>query len=183
MYAKISNDFINTALDYTKFNSNIAVDTYYSNARKGGSQFLLIKDLEYFWSVHLKDIFTIRPFVRYAIFTGAGLVTPHIDGANDAVALNFYLKVGNDATVFYKKNDPNLQPYPNTNSYDVKQLTEIGRFYANQFDTYLIDVKTIHGIEKSNDEDRIMISYRWRRHTFDEIYDSLATDKIRLSGV
>jgi len=178
MFAKINNDFLDKTIDYFQFDSKIAVDTYYSEARKGGSQFLLIKNPEYYWSTHLKDIFAIKPIVRYAIFTGEGLVTPHVDGRNDSVALNFYLQVGNDATIFYDKTHAEVKPYPNTNAYRVNELREVGRFYANKFDTYLMDVQKIHGIDKSGSEDRILISYRWRGYSFEQIYNSINTDKI-----
>lgn len=173
MFTKISNDFLDLSIDYSQFNSEIKLDHYYSSARKGGSTFFSLKNIDYFWSIHLKNIFTIKPNVYYAVFTGSGLVTPHTDGGNDTVALNFYLIDHNDSTIFYEKKNKNVNPYPNTRSYDVKQLHEVGRFSAKKYDTYLMDVQTIHGILKSNNSDRIFISYRWKGFTYDQIFNSL----------
>lgn len=177
MFAKISNDFLDHTRDYMQFNSNIVLDSYYSTERKGGSSFIRLKEIETFWSYHVKDIFSIRPVVTLGVFTGSGLITPHVDGKNDSVSLNFYLEPNEDETVFYEKKDKDVKPYPNTNSYDVKQLYEIGRFKANKFDTYLLDVQKIHGIQKSDNKDRIFISYRWKFFSFDRIFKSLNTKK------
>lgn len=177
MFARISNDFLDKSVDYTQFNSNIILDRYYNKERGGGSQFNAIINIAKFWNSHLKNIFTIKPVVSYAIFSGEGLVSPHTDGGNDSVALNFYIKVNNDATVFYEKKNSNVAPYPGTRGYDVANLNEIARFYAKPFDTYLVDVQVIHGIEKSTPDDRIFISYRWKNHSFEKIYNSLNVEK------
>ena len=173
MYCKIDNSFLNLNFDYTYFNSDIKVAHYYSNERKGGSTFYMMKDLKKFWSLHYKDIFTIKPNVRYAIFTSQNLVTPHTDGGNDSVALNFYLNTNADATIFYEKKHDDVKPYPKTKSYDVTQLNEIGRFVAYNCSTYLMDVQTIHGIDKKTNEDRVLISYRWKNYSFNQILNSL----------
>lgn len=174
MFTKISNDFLNINIDYHQFNSNVIAGQYYSEIRKGGSKFFLINNLDYFWSIHLKNIFTIKPStVFYAVLTGSGLVTPHIDGSNESVALNFYLVDNNDSTIFYEKNNDEVRPYPNTQSYDVNKLKEVNRFYAKKYDTYLMDVTKIHGIQKLTNDDRIFISYRWKHFSFNEIYNSL----------
>jgi hypothetical protein len=178
MFAKISNDFLNKTVDYTEFNSNIATDSYYNETRKGGSKFLLLKNLTKFWDLHLYNIFTIKPTVRYAIFSGSGLVSPHVDGGNDSVSLNFYLQTNSDdATIFYKKNNDFVKPYPKTNAYNIDDLTEVSRFYANKYDAYLLDVQQIHGIQKVDSQDRIFIAYRWKKHTFEEVYNSLNIEK------
>lgn len=173
MYCKIDNSFLDLNFDYTYFNSMVRTSHYYSNKRKGGSTFYLIKDSTKFWSLHIKDIFSIKPNVRYAVFTGENLVTPHTDGGNDSVALNFYLNATADATIFYEKKYEDVKPYPNTKGYDVTQLNEIGRFVAHNFDTYLMDVQTIHGIDKKTSEDRVFISYRWQNYSFNQIVNSL----------
>lgn len=174
MYAKISNKFIDCTQNFFQFNSGIVVDKYYSEIRKGGSAFMLIKDHEKFWS-YTQNIFSIKPSVRFAIFTGQGLITPHTDGGNDSVALNFYLQTNSqDSTIFYEKKDESINPYPKTNSYNVNDLVEVSSFKAEKFDTYLVNVQKIHGIQKSNSEDRVMISFRWRSpYTFNQILNSL----------
>jgi len=177
MFAKISNSFLDLSLDYRQFKSNIVMDQYYSSARKGGSAFYRITHYLKFKQSHLKDIFTIQPNIFYAEFTGSGLVTPHTDGGNDSVALNFYLTAPGDATIFYEKKNDSIQPYPNTRSYNVADLTETSRFYASPFDTYLMDVSSIHGIQKSGSEPRNMISYRWKNYSFEEIFNSLNIEK------
>ena len=178
MFAKISSDFLDHSVDYHQFKSKFVLDRYYSKERDAGSAFYKITYFLKFQQAHLKDIFTILPAPSYAEFTGGGLVTPHIDGGNDSVALNFYLSAPGDATIFYEKNHPDVMPYPGTRSYNVKDLHEIARFNAQPFDAYLLDVTKIHGIQKSGNEPRNMISYRWKKHTFEEIYNSLNTEKI-----
>lgn len=178
MFAKISNEFIDLKQDYHQFNSGIVIDKYYSEIRKGGSAFMLINEQKKFWGF-IKNIFLIKPIVRFAIFTGSGLVTPHLDGGS-SVSLNFYLQTNNnDSTIFYDKINNNVLPYPNTKSYDINELSEITRFKAEKFDTYLMDVQTIHGIEKNSEEDRIIICFRWGfPYTFEQIYNSLQIDKV-----
>ncbi len=178
MFAKISSDFLDHSIDYHKFKSNFVLDKYYSKERNAGSAFYKITYFLKFQEAQIKNIFTIPPTPSYAEFTGGGLVTPHTDGGNDTVALNFYLSAPGDATIFYEKIHPNVQPYPGTRSYNVNELQEITRFNANPFDAYLLDVTKIHGIQKSGDEPRNMISFRWKKYSFEEIYNSLTTEKI-----
>jgi hypothetical protein len=177
MFAKISNSFLDLSIDYHQFKSNVIMDQYYSSARKGGSVFYRITQYLKFKEVHLKDIFTIQPNVFYAKFTGGGLVTPHTDGGNHSVALNFYLTAPGDATIFYEKKNDSIQPYPDTQSYNIADLTETSRFYASPLDAYLMDVSKIHGIQKSGFEPRNMISYRWKNYSFEEIFNSLNIEK------
>jgi len=178
MFAKISNSFLDLNVNYHQFKSNIVTDQYYSESRKGGSAFYLINHPLKFKQSQLTDIFTIRPNIMYAEFTGSGLVTPHTDLGRDTVALNFYLSAPGDATIFYKKKNDSIQTYPNTTAYNVEDLLEVSRFYAFPHDVYLIDVTKIHGIQKSNFEPRNMITYRWSNYSFEEIFTSLNIEKI-----
>ena len=178
MFAKISNSFLDLNVDYHQFKSNMVMDQYYSETRKGGSAFYLLNHSLQFKQSQIKDIFTIRPNIMYAEFTGGGLVTPHTDGGRDTVALNFYLTAPGDATIFYEKKNDSVQTYPNTRAYNVDDLLEVSRFYALPYDVYLIDVTKIHGIQKSNSEPRNMITYRWRNYSFEEIFNSLNIEKI-----
>ena len=178
MFAKISNSFLDLNVDYHQFKSNIVTDQYYSETRKGGSAFYLLNHPLKFKQSQLKDIFTIRPNIMYAEFTGSGLVTPHTDLGRDTVALNFYLSAPGDATIFYEKKNDSIQTYPNTTAYKVDDLLEVSRFYAFTHDVYLIDVTKIHGIQKSNFEPRNMITYRWSNYSFEEIFTSLNIEKI-----
>ena len=184
MFAKILDTFLNPEIDYHQYKSNNVVDQYYSAARKGGSAFYSIQDYFKFKSTHIKNIFTILPTPYYAEFTGTGLVTPHIDGGKDTVALNYYLNVGGgDETVFYKKKNDSVLPYPNTNSYNVNDLDELGRFSAKPFEAWLLDVKKIHGIIKQDDQTRTMITFRWKHYSFEEIYNSLNVGKDSWSNI
>jgi hypothetical protein len=184
MFAKILDTFLNPEIDYHQYKSNNVVDQYYSAARKGGSAFYSIQDYFKFKSTHIKNIFTILPTPYYAEFTGTGLVTPHIDGGKDTVALNYYLNVGSgDETVFYKKKDDSVLPYPNTNSYNVNDLDELGRFSAKPFEAWLLDVNKIHGIIKQDDQTRTMITFRWKHYSFEEIYNSLNVGKDSWSNI
>lgn len=178
MFAKISNDFLDHSIDYYQFNSTVITGNHYSEKRKGNSTFYLMTEYIKFKELQLKDIFTIPPaVVRFVEFTGCGLVTPHTDLGGDTVALNFYLNIPRDPTIFYKKQHPDVAPYKNTRGYNVDELTEIGRFYAEPFDVYLLDVQTIHSIQKSNDTPRHLITYRWKNYGFEEIFNSLKTEK------
>jgi hypothetical protein len=178
MFAKILGTFLNPEVDYYQYKSNTVVDQYYSAARKGGSAFYSIQDYFKFKSTHLKNIFTILPIPYYAEFTGTGLVTPHTDGGKDTVALNYYLEVGDgDETIYYKKKNNSVVTYPNTNSYNVNDLDEVGRFSAKPFEAWLLDVTKIHGILKHNDQPRTMITFRWKNYSFEEIYNSLNVEK------
>ena len=178
MFDKISNIFLDLNVNYHQFKTNMIMDRYYSEARKGGSAFYLLNYSLKFKQSQLKNIFTIRPNIMYAEFTGNGLVTPHTDGGNDTVALNFYLDAPGDATIFYEKKNDSIQTYPNTRAYNVTDLLEVSRFYAFPLDVYLIDVTKIHGIQKSNSETRNMITYRWKNYSFEEIINSLNIEKI-----
>jgi hypothetical protein len=178
MFAKIIGLILNPTINYHQYKSNTILDQYYSNARKGGSTFYLIKDYFKFRSTLIKNVFTILPMPYYSEITGSGLVTPHIDGGRDTVSLNYYLDVeSGDETIYYKKKNDNVLPYPNTNSYNINDLDEVGRFSAKPLETWLMDVTKIHGILKLNDIPRTMITFRWKTYSFEEIYNSLNVEK------
>ena len=177
MFSKISNSFLNVSADWYQFKSDVIIAHYYSKARKGGSTFYSIKNPEVFKKQILKNIFKIPPTnCFFAEFTGSNLVTPHIDGGGDKVALNLYLDaVTGDETICY---EPAIgaKPYPGSQSYDINNLTELSRFTAKQYDTYLLDVSKIHGIQKYSDSVRSMITFRWKQHSYQNILDSLILD-------
>ena len=178
MFAKINNDFLDHTIDYNQFNSR-SMTGQHTGKRKGTSTFYLMKNYLKFKELQLKNIFTIPPIVvRFVEFTGCGLVTPHTDIGGDTVSLNFYLTTSNDPTIFYEKKNCNVTTYVNTRGYNVNDLNEIGRFYASPFDVYLLDVQTIHSIQKSTDVPRTLITYRWKNYSFEEIFNSLNTEKI-----
>jgi hypothetical protein len=174
MFTKIPNSFLNLSIDWFQFKSDVVVDQYYSNARKAGSTFYAVKNLTLLKEQILKNIFKIQPNnCFFAEFTGSGLVTPHTDGGGDTVALNLYLDaVSNDETIYYRLK-PHAVPYPASSSYNVDDLTEISKFTAKQYDTYLLDVSKIHGIQKYSNNVRSMITFRWKTYYYQDILRSL----------
>lgn len=172
MFKKISNNFLNLDFDWTTFKSETVRSSHYSKQRQGGAYFYDLKNSDLFHSLHKKNIFGIKPQrIFFCEFTGGGLVTPHRDKGN-SVSLNFYIDVEKDYTVFYEDDSAptNISFYSVDNT---SNLIESGRFMAEKFDIYLLDVRKLHGIEKTNNNTRRMITYRWSHYTFDEIYESL----------
>lgn len=157
MFKQIPNDFLNLDFDWSQFKTKVIRSKFYSEKRGAGSFFYyMIQRDTLLKGLHKRNIFGIMPeVVNYVEFTGSGLVTPHRDQV-DRVALNFYVKTNNDATILYDDN-----------------LKEIDRFVARTNDMFLLDVQQIHGVQKSTDEIRQIISYRWSRKSYAEILESL----------
>lgn len=172
MFVKIPNDFIDHSVDFFQFNSMEIRDKFESEHRK--VYVLNLKNEQEFWK-HCKNIFRIQPSLSFIVFTSPGLVSPHIDVGDASVSLNYYLQTDSrDSTIYYEKKHENVKPFPNTSSYSVNDLNEISSFRASKFDTFLLDVKKIHGIQKNSDQKRVLISFRWNLPlTFNQVYESL----------
>jgi hypothetical protein len=182
MFKKLDNSFLNLELDWKSFITEDIFTEYYSKKRGGGSFFYTLPcSKKEFLNLQKKNIFTIEPtFIQYCEFTGPGLVTPHVDRGS-TVALNFYLKPQGDRTIFYETTldcDSSTGYHGDKSklSYvtDLSTLREIGSFIAAPLDVYLLDVNKLHGIEKVNDLPRTMITFRWFKHSYEEILSSLS---------
>jgi len=176
MFTKLPLIFNTVDVDWHKFKSQYCFQKYYSPDRAGGSYFYTIKDYTIFKDLLKKDLFGIKPdIVSYCEFTGPGLVYPHRDEGT-IVALNFYIDTDDGITIFYKETDKIIDTLYSKKlnfSKTDADLIEIGRFKANKNDCYLLDVSCIHGIKKTTDNTRSMITARWKKHSFDIILDSL----------
>jgi hypothetical protein len=123
-------------------------------------------------------MFNIMPSaIYYCEFTGNQLVTPHRD-KGISVALNLYLETDNAATIYYKEinHDPTHVNFKHTKPYGapIENLVETCRFTAEPNDLYLLNVNEIHGIQKTTETPRSMITYRWNtRFSFNQILNSL----------
>jgi len=175
-FLKLQTDKL-TNMDWLNFKSDmLLIDSHYNVERVGGSYFYMMKNASGLYR-RLNDIFNILPDgIFYCEITGSGLVAPHRDKM-DSVAMNLYLNTDNATTIYYTENTvvedsysiKAVRPYtPN-----VATLTEVERFTAEPNDLYLLDVNEIHGIEKSSDQARSMISFRWKKHSFNDILNSL----------
>jgi len=175
MFAKIRDNF--SLADWSKFKSTDLVESFYSEQRKGGSYFYNLQNLDEFLKLH-KGMFDIMPNkIFYCEFTGSGLVTPHRDKLN-TVAMNLYLETDNATTIYYEEIIPDTTAsdikYIKPASPPIENLIEVGRFTAQPQDLYLLDVNEVHGILKTTDKPRSMISYRWKNmYSFNEIFNSL----------
>lgn len=174
MFVKIKHKF--GYVDWKKFKSDRLVDSHYSPTRQGGSYFYALTNVVDFFALH-KNIFTIFPNdIFYCDFTGSGLVTPHRDKLN-TVSMNLYLETDNATTIFYKEinHDPSYVDFKNLRPYSasIDNLVETSRFTAEPNDLYLLNVTEIHGIQKTTDLPRSMITYRWNNYSFDDILKSL----------
>lgn len=165
MFTKLPQIFTTTNVDWDNFKTDECTSKFYSEKRKGGGYFYKIKNLETFMSLLKPNIFSIPCQIFYSEFTGAGLVTPHIDKGT-TVALNFYLETDNSTTIFYEGNVPEKLYYENN-------IREVSRFTADQYDCYLLDVSKIHGVLKTSDKTRSMFSFRWENYDFQTILESI----------
>lgn len=173
MFCKLPLIFNKTDANWHQFKSDTCVAKFYSQSRSGGGYFYTIKNRNLFNLLLKSEIFGIPPdAIAYCEFTGPGLVKPHKDDGM-SVALNFYIETDNAVTIFYKEStdiiDNNKLYYSEIND----SLVETGRFHADQYDCYLLDVSSIHGIQKCSDKIRTMISLRWRKHSYKDILNSL----------
>lgn len=178
MFIKIPSIFKTVDVNWNNFKSNICFEKYYSATRNGGSYFYTITDYPQFKDLLKTNIFTIQPDVlAYCEFTGEGLVKPHTDSGT-SVSLNFYIDTDDGITIFYKKLDniinSNFQNKKNLNYFENdSNLIEIGRFQAKNKECYLLDVTQFHGIQKTSNRPRSMITARWHWYKFADILNSL----------
>lgn len=178
MFTKLPYIFTTCEVNWNQFKTDKCFNRDYSATRGGGTYFYILKDLDYLKSLLIPNLFSIKPdFFAYCEFTGPGLVTPHID-RGDSVALNFYIETDNSITIFYKNINNAVNNVEKINSglqisKSNADLQEIGRFTANKFDCYLMDVTKIHGIQKQSNKTRSLITARWKKASYDKILSSL----------
>lgn len=178
MFTKVPSIFKFLDVDWNNFKSNVCFEKYYSSTRNGGSYFYTIKNYPQFKDLLKPNIFTIPPTVlAYCEFTGKGLVKPHKDSGT-SVALNFYIDTDDGVTIFYKESgnaiDNNFQNKRNLKYFENdSRLIEIDRFQAKNKECYLLDVSQYHGILKTSDTPRSMITARWSNYRYADILSSL----------
>ena len=178
MFKKLPLIFTTTEFDWDKLKTQKLREKFYSPERKGGSYFYWLNSYVTIRNLLRPNLFTILPnHISFCEFTGSGLVTPHKDKI-DSVALNFYLDTDDGITIFYQCINHNVETLNVSKrqlafTKDLSDLIEIGRFSANKYDCYLLDVNEIHGIAKASDKTRSMITFRWSNQKFDTILNSL----------
>jgi len=176
MFYKIKQDFIKESCDnWDKFKSDSLVTEFVS--KNLALKYYKLGNVNIFRQQHIKKFFTIEPTrVLFSEITGTGFLNPHRDH-NTKVALNYYIQSNDDITTFYHDNDKimgfSYGNRPESNVYDVKDLTVSCEFVATSNTAYLLDVTKIHSVTKSSLLCRKFISYHWKDHTFDEIFQDL----------
>lgn len=130
-------------LNLTEYNSGTCLHnpngfglSYYK--LKEGCYSILKNRLPFEYQTKLSNIF-------YCIMTGPGKLTPHID-THTTTAINYYIKGGNGATIFYKRIDDSTHPTI-VNSFTEDGVVEVDRFVANDGDCYILDVTQIHNVD------------------------------------
>lgn len=99
------------------------------------------------------------PSVEWQVITGERKLIPHID-QNRISAINFYVSVHGETTVFYS-NPTNEYVIPGLKNkvFDHEWITAGDSFVAEQGDVYLLDVSTIHSVENlSPTEPRVTVT-------------------------
>lgn len=145
----------------------------------------LIKDLEYFYSLHPGRLrFGIRPdYAYYITVAGTDMLWPHID-PDTSCALNYYINPADATTSFYQEK-PQLQ-YFTQQDYDVPDLKHlvvkgsndldnfdlIGSFRPEAYSCYLMRVDIWHSVSRPNGL-RTMLSWRWNTASYSDVLDSI----------
>lgn len=146
-----------------------------------------IKNIDYLQNLLSKKIdFQIKPAkTGYIEISGRGL-NPHTDGYVGC-SLNYVLEDTESYTIFWQLNEksarlPNIKKLPDgsysfteTTGYNYSDLEYLSSFKSTTGDSYLIDVRNIHSVEKYKEIfKRKILSFRWdSKYTLDEIYDSI----------
>jgi hypothetical protein len=174
MFKKIPSFLITQDYDWDRFKS-INYSIRFVDSYGVGSYFYPINDPRTLVSLIKPGFFTIPPTLSYCEFTNLAVVRPHRD-SNDTVALNFYINTSGSVTSFYKQPDEGIVEkrygklaYTESSN----NLFEIGRFVANKYDCYLLDVTVLHGLQKTTPEPRTMLTCRWNRYDYQTILNSL----------
>ena len=147
-----------------------------------------IKDFDYLNSVISKSLtFTIEPSkISYVEIAERGL-RPHTDGYVGC-SLNHVLDDTESHTVFWSKisSSPRISNLKKTSDgkvvktettgFNYKDLEYVCSFSSTKNDTYLIDVREIHSVERYKKIfKRKLLSIRWDpKYTLEEIYESIS---------
>lgn len=176
MFYKLQQDFIKESSDnWDKFKGDSLVAEFVCKGL--ALRYYKLDNVDIFKKQHLKKFFTIVPTrVLFSEITGTGFLHPHRDH-NTKVSLNYYIQSNNDITTFYHDTDKavgfNYENRSENNIYKVEDLTVSCEFMAASNTAYLLDVTKIHSVTKSSLICRKFISYHWKDHTFDEIFNDL----------
>ena len=146
-----------------------------------------ISDWEYLKSILSKRLkFNIDPVKVAVIEIAERGLRPHTDGYVGC-SLNYIIEDTESYTVFWKKIDstgriPNLKKTldgkvttTETTGYNYRDLEYVTSFKSTVNDMYLIDVSSIHSVEKyKSSVKRKLLSFRWDpKYSLDEIYSSI----------
>jgi hypothetical protein len=103
-------------------------------------------------------------------------VPPHTDIV-DQVNINFYIETGDYQTTFYKSNDNSLKftyaDHGDGHAYDIKELEPIDSFIAYPGDVYVLNGKTIHGVNSANCLPRKFLQVSTNKLEYDQVLSIL----------
>ena len=126
-----------------------------------------------------KKLFEIEPhLIYYGEIPGPGSLDPHIDHGATVVA-NFYFDANESVTTFYKqKEDATSKVYDtmqSTGIFDLNSVTPIESFQAKDGESYLLNVRKIHGVMSPKAGSRKFINMQWYGIEFDAVRNSIIT--------
>lgn len=97
---------------------------------------------------------------------------PHTD--TFPTALNFYLDANEDETFFWDEIDPITTKRTGLIGYDIDKLIKTDSFIAKKDDCFMLNTSKIHSVNMRETESRrIILRFIWRKHSFEEILNSI----------
>lgn len=110
--------------------------------------------------------------IRFVEIIGPNQVSPHRDHST-TTALNCYFKAGGAITHYWNVK-PGAQAirFPGaetSNIYTLEDVEHVDSFMAQDGDAYLLDVSSVHSVERASAAARRFIQFSWDTKTFDEI--------------
>lgn len=137
-----------------------------------------INNKDYIFNLISEDInFKIKPDkINLTTISYPG-ATPHTD--NYSVALNYYLQAESSLTDFWKSDLGEIDYRIPAKAATNLKISHIGNFEAVTGDVYLLNTHILHSVTiNSGNSNRIIFRCLWKKHTFEEILDSIKNEKV-----
>jgi hypothetical protein len=167
-----------------------SIDCKFKQYEEGTDEDILSKQYSNIYPAHKQVVFPLKeikkyiplhiqqkeePHIHWQVFDGGSIIPPHIDRLRQCT-INVYTQISDEETIVYKKNRDGCrleteQGLITHESFVPEWLTEIGRYKANLWDFYLLNVSIPHAVINMTDKPRISISYSFYKTSFEELND------------
>jgi hypothetical protein len=159
--------------------AKLPIDSSFTSKARRGAPCITYGAINYYHVLGLPFPFrylkVLQPdTVRYVEISGPEQVSPHRDHTT-VTALNCYFQAGGAITHFWNlKAGAEAIRFPGASTSNIfknfDDLDPIASFTAQDGDTYLLDVSTVHSVERVEPlQDRRFIQLSWRKTNFDTV--------------